>query len=223
VAGSFQNNLAAWEELLGGSTRQSSKKALKWIRDGVQPIFEGTQNADPKKMRRVRSLLRRTVPKGQVETYLSGTVPPETEFQNHLSVYEHLPFSVKAVRNLVVTGTSHMYSPEDKKPKVVNPLGVALNRDKERLVLNGMFINSFIKNLPFQIREASRHPHFPPEGRLHLILGPEERVFPRFDTPQVPDIFRIPVRGAVLPLQRRLLWVDAGVLRIQGSDAEDIH
>jgi hypothetical protein len=49
VAGSFQQNLAAWEELLGGSSRQSSRKVLKWIREGVQPLFEGTQNTEPKK------------------------------------------------------------------------------------------------------------------------------------------------------------------------------
>lgn len=70
VAGSFQKNLAAWKELLGGFSRQSSKKVLKWIGERVQLLFEGTQNADPKKMRRVWSMLRRTVPKGKVEEFL---------------------------------------------------------------------------------------------------------------------------------------------------------
>jgi hypothetical protein len=49
----------------------------------VQPIFEGTQNSDPKKMRRARSLLRRAVPKGQVESYIEGKMPHEVELQNH--------------------------------------------------------------------------------------------------------------------------------------------
>jgi hypothetical protein len=35
ITGSFQNSVAAWEELLGGSKRQSSKKVLKWVREGV--------------------------------------------------------------------------------------------------------------------------------------------------------------------------------------------
>jgi hypothetical protein len=83
VAESFQNNSAAWDELLKDSRRQSSKKVLKWIQEGVQPISEGTQNSDPKKMRRVRSLLRRAVPKGQVESYLEGKMPHEVELQNH--------------------------------------------------------------------------------------------------------------------------------------------
>lgn len=81
-----------------------------------------------------------------------GKQPPEIEFQNHRSVYEHLPFVIKAVQSLVVTSTAHLYGPEDGKPKVVNPLSVALNANKERLVLNGMFINAFMKNLPFKYK-----------------------------------------------------------------------
>jgi hypothetical protein len=128
IAGSFQNNFAAWEELLRGSTRQSSKKVLKWIRDIVRPIFDGTQHTEPKKMRRARSLLRQAVPKNQVENFLSGKVPHEIEFQNHQSVYQHLPFSIKTVKNLVVTGTAHLYSPKEGKPKVVNPWGFTTTR-----------------------------------------------------------------------------------------------
>jgi hypothetical protein len=150
VTGSFQNSVAAWEELLGGSKRQSSKKVLKWVREGVRPIFEGTKSAEPKKLKRVRGLLRRAVPKGQVEEFLSGEVPHKIEFENHQSVYDHLPFYVKAVKNLVITGTAYLYKPGEPKPKVVNPLGVALNANNERLVLNGMYINSFMKSLPFK-------------------------------------------------------------------------
>lgn len=76
-------------------------------------------------------------------------MPHEIEMKNHQSVYEHLPFVVKAVQNLVITSTGHLYGPKDGKPKVVNPLGVALNGATERLVLNGMYINLFMKSLPF--------------------------------------------------------------------------
>jgi hypothetical protein len=110
VAGSFQNRLAAWKELLKGSRRQSSQKVLKWIEEGVQPIFEGTKNAEPKKMKRVWGLLRRTVPKGKVDEFLSGTTPHKVEFQNHQSLYDHLPFVVGAVKNLVVTGTAPVWA-----------------------------------------------------------------------------------------------------------------
>jgi hypothetical protein len=35
TAGSFWNSLPAWKELLKESKRQSSKKMLKWIKEGV--------------------------------------------------------------------------------------------------------------------------------------------------------------------------------------------
>jgi hypothetical protein len=152
VAGSFKNNLAAWEELLKDSKRQSSRKVLKWIKEGVQPTFEVTQNADPKKVNRVRSLLRRAVPKDKVESFLEGKMPHEIEMKNHQLVYEHLPFVVKAVQNLVITSAAHLYGPKDGKPKVVNPPGVALNGATERLVLNRMYINLFMKSLSFRYK-----------------------------------------------------------------------
>jgi hypothetical protein len=142
VAASFQNHLPAWEELLKESRRHTSKKVLKWIREGVKPVFDGTQNTEPKKMKRVRSLLRGAVPKGQVESFLKGNLLHEIEFQNHQSVYKHLPFVIGAVENLVVSKTAHLYGHGEGKPKVVNPLGVALNGVSERLVLNKMYINS---------------------------------------------------------------------------------
>jgi hypothetical protein len=37
VVGSFQNAYPAWEELLAESKRQSSRKVLKWIQEGVKP------------------------------------------------------------------------------------------------------------------------------------------------------------------------------------------
>jgi hypothetical protein len=150
VAGSFQNAFPAWEELLRESRRQSSRKVLKWIKDGVRPIFEGVQNTEPAKLNRVRGLIRHAVPRGQVEAFLKGVLPHEIEIQNHRSTYQHWPFTVDVVKQLVVSGTAHLYGPTEGKPKVVNPLGVALNGDKERLVLNMMYPNSFMKQLPFR-------------------------------------------------------------------------
>jgi hypothetical protein len=102
-------------------------------------------------LKRVRGLLGRAVPKGQVEEFLSrAQVLHDIDFENHQLVYDHLPFSVKGVKNLVITGTAYLYKPGEPKPKVVNPLVAALNANNERLVLNGMYINSFMKNLPFK-------------------------------------------------------------------------
>jgi hypothetical protein len=149
VAGSLQSSYPAWEELLKESKRQSSEKVLRWIREGVQPTFGGTEKAEPSKLNKVRGLLRHcAVPRGQVEAYLKGELPHK--FQNHRSVSKHWPFVVDAAEKLVISGTAHLYGPNDVRPKVVNSLGVALNGTSERLVLNGMYINSFMEQLPFK-------------------------------------------------------------------------
>lgn len=150
VAGSFQNSYPAWEELLAGSRRQMSKKVLQWIREGVQPVFDGVESAEKAKLNRVKSLLRHAVPKNQIEAYLKGTIPHKIQFQNHQSFYKHWDFSVDAVEKLVVSGTAHLYGRSEGRPKVINPLGVALNGRAERLVLNGMYINLFMKQMPFK-------------------------------------------------------------------------
>jgi hypothetical protein len=57
---------------------------------------------------------------------------------------------VGAAEKLVISGTAHLYGKSEGRPKVVNPLGVALNGATERLVLNGMYINAFMQQLPFK-------------------------------------------------------------------------
>jgi hypothetical protein len=81
---------------------------------------------------------------------LKGELSHEIAFKNHKFFYDHWPFSVDAVEKLVVTGAAHLYSPSEGRPKIVNPLAVALNTDKERLVLNGMYHNAFMQQLPFK-------------------------------------------------------------------------
>lgn len=96
---------------------------LKWIREGVRPIFDGVETTDPAKIRRVKGLLRHAVPHSQIEAYLKGVLPHEIEFQNHQSVSKHWGFVVGAVENLVLAGTAHLYGKKEGKPKVVNPMG----------------------------------------------------------------------------------------------------
>jgi hypothetical protein len=197
VAGSFQNAYPAWEELLAESKRQSSRKVLKWIREGVRPIFEGVANTEPSKLKRVRGLLRHAVPPQQVEAYLKGELPHQIAFKNHRSFYTHWPFAVDAVEKLVITETAHLYGPTEGRPKVINPLGVALNADKERLVLNGMYINSFMQQLPFRYERLRDILTFLKKGGFiaswdlksgyfHVVIHPKFRTYFGF---QVGDAY----------------------------------
>jgi hypothetical protein len=149
VAGSFNRHLPAWEELLKGSTRESSKRVLKILKAGVKPQFVGTGETEQKKLDQVRGMLRRVVAPGQVEGMLEGQVPHEVEFANHKSSYGNLPFAVGEVVKMVINATLTVYRPGDRKPKVVNPLGV-VNLPKGRLVLNGRYVNAFSKKHAFK-------------------------------------------------------------------------
>lgn len=149
VAGSFNRHLPAWEELLQGSKRESSQQVLKILKSGVKPQFIGTGETEPKKLEQVKSMLRRAVAPGSVEGMLNGQVPHEVEFANHKSFYDNLPFGVGEVVKMVVNGTLTVYGPGQRKPKVVNPLGV-VNLPQGRLVLNGRYVNAFSKKHPFR-------------------------------------------------------------------------
>jgi hypothetical protein len=137
------------EEPLKGSTRESSKRVLKILKAGVKPQFVGTGETEQKKLDQVREMLRRVVAHGQVEGMLEGQVPHEVEFANHKSFYDNLPFAVGEVVKMVITATLTVYRPGNRKPKVVNPLGV-VNLPKGRLVLNGRYVNAFSKKHAFK-------------------------------------------------------------------------
>lgn len=187
VAGGFGRHLAGWEELLKDSSRASSKKVLKWLSQGVRPSFVGTEQADPKKLDQVRGLLRGAVPPGQIESYLSGEVPREIEFRNHKSFYDNLPFGRQEIRKLAENGAAYQYPAGERKPKVVNPLGV-VNLPKGRLVLNGKYVNIFCKRLPFKyetLREILTFLHQNgfiatwdlKAGYFHVLIHPRYRTY----------------------------------------------
>lgn len=158
---------------------------------GVSPSFVGTGEADPKKIEQVKALLRRAVPANQIESYLSGTVPHMVEFRNHKSYYDNLPFARQEVAKLEVNGASHRYAKGERKPKVVNPLGVA-NLPKGRLVLNGKYPNSFCKHLPFKyetLRDVLTFLHKNgfiatwdlKAGYFHVLIHPRFRTYLGFN------------------------------------------
>jgi hypothetical protein len=147
VAGSFGRHVAVWEELLEGSTRPSSKSALSWIRHGIKPSFAGTPECDPKKLDWVRKMLRRVVGEARTEESLSGLVPHPVQFPNHRSFFGNAEFGVQAISEMLINTTVTLYGKEERKLKVVNPLGVA-NLPKGRLVLDGGYVNAFTKHIP---------------------------------------------------------------------------
>ncbi|GAQ83242.1 reverse transcriptase [Klebsormidium nitens] len=149
VAGSFGRHVPVWEELLKDSSRPASKTVLSWLRNGIKPSFVGTAQCDPKKLERVKLMLRRTIGEAKVEEWLSGDVPHPVEFPNHRSFHENADFGIKTVGEMLVNGSVELCPPGQRKPKVVNPLGV-VNLPKGRLVLDAGYVNAFLKPRPFK-------------------------------------------------------------------------
>lgn len=187
VAGSFNRHLPAWEELLKGSKRDTSQRVLKILRSGVKPQFVGTGETERKKLDQVRAMLRGVVPPGMVESFLSGQVPHEVEFANHKSFYDNFPFAVGEVVKMVINGTLTVYRPGERKPKVMNPLGV-VNLPKGRLVLNGRYVNAFSKKHPFKYETLREILTFLTQsgffatwdfkaGYYHVLINPQYRKY----------------------------------------------
>lgn len=189
VAGSFGRHVAAWEELLANSSRPASRSVLSWIRSGIKPTFAGTEKCDPKKLERVKRMLRKVVGQAKVDEWLSGQVPHPVDFPNHRSFFENSDFGVKAVGEMLVNSTVKLYAADERKPKVINPLGVA-NLPKGRLVLDGGYVNSFTKHVPFKY--FTRDPLISRRARLLLDLGFQSGVLSRVDSPPLSDLLWVP-------------------------------
>jgi hypothetical protein len=95
-------------------------------------------------------MLKRVVRKARVEKWLSGQVSHPVELPIHRLFYKNSEFAIQTVGKMLVNSTVRLYGERERKPKVVNHLGVA-NLPKDRLVLDGSYINAFTKARPLQV------------------------------------------------------------------------
>jgi hypothetical protein len=132
-------------------------------------------------------MLRRVVGESRVKEWLSGQIPHPVEFPNHRSFFENAEFGVQAVGEMLTKDTVKLYGEKERRPKVVNPLGVA-NLPKGRLVLDGGYVNAFTKHVPFKyetLREVltflGDHEFFATwdfkAGYYHVLIHPLLRTY----------------------------------------------
>jgi hypothetical protein len=164
VAQSFSSHLPAWEQLLEKSPRKSAKAVLNWLRRGFKPRFVGTQGAKLQRRNIVEAMLARVVPKGQVEIYLSGKYPHKVQFANHRSFYANWGFSKGEIEKLVLWEAASIWDYANGDPQVINPMGVADSAGKQRLIINGKYVNLFLENLPFKYESLRDILAFTEEG-----------------------------------------------------------
>lgn len=200
VAGSFNTHAPAWEALLEGSNRASSKTVLGIIQKGLKPSFVGTHEALDQKKKRVLAMLRKVVPKDELSKFLSGRLPHQIEFPNHKSAEENADFVWEQVSNNVTSGAVESY-PKGKKPKVVNPLGVVFN-PKGRLILDALYPNLFMKRFSFKYetlrdilvflrKEGFMVTWDLKSGYFHVLVHPDFRQYFGFKVGEVYFHYRV--------------------------------
>jgi hypothetical protein len=122
---------------------------LSWIKSGFKPKFCGTDKAERSKKEIVVAMLRRVVPRNQIQAMLLGRTPHRVEFSNHRSLYTKWGFTQEQVIKLIETDSAGIWE-EEEPPIMINSMGVADSAGKDRLICNMRYPNLFLEPLPFR-------------------------------------------------------------------------
>ena len=82
--------------------------------------------------------------------FLSGEVP-RYDRGNNKSYYEHIDFAAGEIESLIKSKKVEIVQ---EKPRMINPLSVALQPSKKRLVLDCSFLNTFVVVPPFKMDDV---------------------------------------------------------------------
>jgi hypothetical protein len=149
MASGFSSCYPAWHELLKGSHRKSAKMVLGWIKNGFKPKFVGTSNAKQAKRKVVISMLSKLVPGKEIPNLLTGRFSHQIEFRNHQSLFRKWGFSSEQIVKLLEADAAGIWD-RPEVPIVIHPMGVVDSAGKDRMIVNGRYLNSFLEALPFR-------------------------------------------------------------------------
>ena len=91
----------------------------------------------------------KTLTDGHHSTFTES--PPQYERRNNRSYFEHEDFAILEILELVSKGKAELL---DKKPYVVNPFSVAVQRNKRRLILDCSALNQYVDVPRFKYEDA---------------------------------------------------------------------
>jgi hypothetical protein len=149
VASSFSHFYPAWHELLKDTGRKSAKRVVSWIKNGFRPKFVGTAAAKPEKRKVVLQMLRKIVPAERIDEYLLRKYPHPIQFKNHRSLYKKWGFSSGQIFKLVEADATGIWQGPEP-PIIIHPMGVVDSAGKDRMIVNGRYLNLFLEALPFR-------------------------------------------------------------------------
>jgi hypothetical protein len=147
VASGFSHCYPAWHELLKGVGRKSARTVLGWVKNGFRPKFVGTAAAKPAKRKAVVAMLAKIVPGREIPGLLRGKLPHQVEFQNHRSLYRKWGFSSEQIVKLLEADAAGIWE-KPEPPIIIHPMGVVDSAGKDRMIVNGRYLNLFLEALP---------------------------------------------------------------------------
>lgn len=234
VAGSFAHSLPAWEEMMRGHSTRSGRRVLGWLRHGFKPVFGNPTHAKPAKKKVVIDMLKKEYPGRDPNEFLTGNRPHQVAFRNHQSFYRHWEFSSAELLKLLLWGAIEIVKPGDEPVVVVSPLGVADQDGKERLFLNGRYVNIFLKELPFKYQRLRDVILFLDAGSFmstwdlksgyyHILLHPSFQKYMGFRVGGLVFRYKVPAFGLSQAcfLFTKLMNEPAKALRLRGVPLSD--
>jgi hypothetical protein len=149
VASGFSHCFPAWHELLKGTKRKSAWMVLGWIKNGFRPRFVGTADAKPAKRKAVLAMLAKLVLGKEIPGLLTGKLPHRVEFENHRSLFKKWGFSLEQIVKLMEADAAGIWD-EEEPPVIIHPMDVVDSAGKDRMIVNGRYLNLFLEALPFR-------------------------------------------------------------------------
>jgi hypothetical protein len=94
-------------------------------------------------------MLAKIVPGHEIPELLRGKLPHQVDFQNHRSLYRKWGFSSEQIVKLLEADAAGIWD-KPEPPVVIHPMGVVDSAGKDRMIVNGRYLNLFLEALPFR-------------------------------------------------------------------------
>jgi hypothetical protein len=131
--------------------------------NGFRPKFVGTRDAKPAKRKAVIAMLAKIVPSKEIPELLRGKFPHQVEFRNHRSLYRKWGYSSEQIVKLLEADAACIWD-RPEPPVVIHPMGVVDSAGKDRMIVNGRYLNLFLEALPFRYERLRDVLAFTKEG-----------------------------------------------------------
>ena len=137
-----------------GNRSANAKKLVRSMQHGIKFEFVGVDHkshwdAPQRKQKEqiVNRMLQMATGQEDIQHLLQGKEPAKVQFPNHKSVQKHAEFVRQELQKALDKGVIKQWTFQEP-PHVVNGLKIVEGRDKNRMCINPMYINRFMRRDP---------------------------------------------------------------------------